>query len=218
LYSRNESISPIFAEGGVVTYSTRPSFATDRTNLDTRSPTPPVPPIPPEYVNNNLEVSEVPTSMTFMRTGLTEPMRGYAFSQEEGTGRIMAPPLKRRKTNPGPIGRTSKIEFNDLSLRRRSLPEVRASRDLIDILGEEERIRMVHFRDSTATTNITSRVNSEYVSEELGIQSSSHMSENESENEQVNENNNDSGETQNQPIIEQEQSKTLDNNDKAETT
>ncbi|RGB34694.1 hypothetical protein C1646_701333 [Rhizophagus diaphanus] len=218
LYSRNESISPIFAEGGVVTYSTRPSFATDRTNLDTRSPTPPVPPIPPEYVNNNLEVSEVPTSMTFMRTGLTEPMRGYAFSQEEGTGRIMAPPLKRRKTNPGPIGRTSKIEYNDLSLRRRSLPEVRASRDLIDILGEEERIRMVHFRDSTATTNITSRVNSEYVNEELGIQSSSHMSENESENEQVNENNNDSGETQNQPIIEQEQSKTLDNNDKAETT
>src|SRR5207249_4852121 len=71
LYSRNESISPIFAEGGVMTYSTRPSFATDRTNLDGRSPTPnlPVPPIPPEYVNNSPEIQEIPTSMTFMRTG-----------------------------------------------------------------------------------------------------------------------------------------------------
>ncbi|GES78958.1 phospholipid-translocating ATPase [Rhizophagus clarus] len=216
LYSRNESISPIFAEGGVFTYSARPSFATDRTNLDARSPTPPVPPIPPEYISNSLEVQDVPTSMTFMRTGLTEPMRGYAFSQEEGTGRIMAPPLKRRKTNPGPIGRMSRIEYNDLSLRRRSLPEVRASRDLIDILGEGEKIRMVHFRESTSTTNVTSRENSEYINEEHGIQSSRRMSGNESENEQVNENNNDD-ETQTQPIIEQEQSKTLDNNDKAES-
>jgi hypothetical protein len=136
-------------------------------------------------------------------------MRGYAFSQEEGTGRIMAPPLRRRKTNPGPIVHTPKEEF---SLRRRSLPEVRASKDLIDILGEGEKMKMVHFRESIASASvITSREDSENINEETGIQSSSYMSENESEREPVNENNN-GDESQAQPVIEQEQS--LDNNDK----
>ncbi|CAI2170053.1 12394_t:CDS:2 [Funneliformis geosporum] len=170
LFSRNDSISPIKSEAGF-TYSPRPSFATERTNDDIRvTGQPPVPHIPSDYTSNISETQEVPTSMTYMRTGLTEPMRGYAFSQEEGTGRIMAPPLRRRKTNPGTI-RHSKQIIEENSLRRRSLPEVRT---MIGVFGDGgERTRMVQFRESIGeNTVVESPVNSRRESENFtGIQS-----------------------------------------------
>ncbi|RHZ55987.1 hypothetical protein Glove_408g11 [Diversispora epigaea] len=79
---------------------------------------------------------ETPTSITYMKTGVTEPMRGYAFSQEEGTGRLMHP-LRRSKTIPGPLSTKVKVKYESDSLRRRSLPNV-----------EIEKMRMVQFRES----------------------------------------------------------------------
>ncbi|CAG8468983.1 14292_t:CDS:2 [Funneliformis caledonium] len=173
LFSRNESISPITAETGL-TYTPRPSFATERTSSDIRIHgqqfIPPVPPIPSDYTSNTSDTQEVPTSMTYMRTGLTEPMRGYAFSQEEGTGRIMALPLRRRKTNPGPIGHYRTINEEN-SLRRRSLPEVRSMIDAFEDGGE--RTRIVQFRESIGgNTMVSSAVPSRRQSENVsGIQS-----------------------------------------------
>ncbi|CAG8497060.1 14530_t:CDS:2 [Acaulospora morrowiae] len=92
-------------------------------------------------LNVNNEVPETPGSMTFMQTGLTELVRGYAFSQEEGTGRIMAPPLRRRKTNPDSLNSTSKRDTGTDTLRRRSLPEVGVSGDFLEgICRRHERI------------------------------------------------------------------------------
>ncbi|CAG8515519.1 17060_t:CDS:1, partial [Dentiscutata heterogama] len=161
--SVQDSSVPIYTDG-TLTRTPRQSFTTERSmssksglNVITHSL---------EQINV-IEIPETPASMTFMQTGITSPMRGYAFSQEEGTGRIMAPPLRRRKTNPGPLGHiTNRIETSPL--RRMSLPDVRASADITAIAMGEERTRMVQFRESnssTSTSNIHSRRESESLDE-----------------------------------------------------
>ncbi|CAG8458896.1 8422_t:CDS:2 [Cetraspora pellucida] len=157
-----ESAVPIYTDG-ILTNTPRPSFATERSSSATSG----LQIITQVEQASGIEVPETPASMTFMKTGLTEPMRGYAFSQEEGAGRIMAPPLRRRKTNPGPLGQSVRIETSPL--RRMSLPDVRASADLTTrVVNSEERIRMVQFRESnssTSTYNVHSREESESLSE-----------------------------------------------------
>ncbi|CAG8521461.1 1078_t:CDS:2 [Gigaspora margarita] len=164
--SGQESSVPIYTDG-IFTNTPRHSFTTERSSsvksglhIITHSL---------EQLSGS-EVPETPASMTFMRTGITSPMRGYAFSQEEGTGRIMAPPLRRRKTNPGPLGHVSRLETSPI--RRMSLPDVRASADLTGAVIGEERIRMVQFRESssTSTSNIHSRRESESLDESDSIQ------------------------------------------------
>ncbi|CAG8678668.1 1380_t:CDS:1, partial [Gigaspora rosea] len=164
--SGQESSVPIYTDG-IFTHTPRPSFTTERSSSATSGL---------HVITHSLEqfsggeVPETPASMTFMRTGITSPMRGYAFSQEEGTGRIMAPPLRRRKTNPGPLGRVFRMETSPI--RRMSLPDVRASADVTDAIIGEERIRMVQFRESssTNTSNIHSRRESESLDESDLIQ------------------------------------------------
>ncbi|CAG8721022.1 16568_t:CDS:2, partial [Racocetra fulgida] len=160
--SGQESAVPIYTDG-VLTRTPRPSFTTERSSSVTSG----LQIITQIEQPSGIEIPETPASMTFMQTGVTTAMRGYAFSQEEGTGRMLAPPLRRRKTNPGPLGHSVRIETNPL--RRRSLPDVRASADLTArVINSEERIRMVQFRESnssTSTYNIHSREESESLNE-----------------------------------------------------
>ncbi|CAG8516246.1 374_t:CDS:10 [Acaulospora colombiana] len=137
----------------------RPSFTTDRTVLQPQQiVTSPQSRTSMDYQpSGSGEIPETPGSMTYMQTGLTELVRGYAFSQEEGTGRIMAPPLRRRKTNPGPLNSTSRREIELDTLRRRSLPEGSTSGDFLE-MSEIERTRMVQFRESIGGGTITSSV------------------------------------------------------------
>nr|CAG8444524.1 7873_t:CDS:10 [Entrophospora candida] len=64
---------------------------TRQTTRDSRKSVPSPRPITiaEEFYNDQFEICG---SMTNMVTGLTEPMRGYAFSQEEGSGRVMLSP------------------------------------------------------------------------------------------------------------------------------
>ncbi|CAJ0827941.1 13715_t:CDS:2 [Entrophospora sp. SA101] len=64
---------------------------TRQTTRDSRKSVPSPRPITiaEEFYNDQFEICG---SMTNMETGLTEPMRGYAFSQEEGSGRVMLSP------------------------------------------------------------------------------------------------------------------------------
>ncbi|CAG8435412.1 9133_t:CDS:10 [Ambispora gerdemannii] len=175
-HTGSESMKPFNSDGDVQT--PRASFATDRTMpILSDSDTPSVPSIPMEYLAASSDSPEGAASITYMRTGVTTSMRGYAFSQEEGTGRMIMPSLRRRKTNPGPLGRVSAINYESGSLRRRSLPDVRSARDVLDILGGNipviegdvedvkragERIRMVQFTESIKGDSVNSSMISEY--------------------------------------------------------
>ncbi|CAG8521260.1 6113_t:CDS:10 [Diversispora eburnea] len=122
-YSNNELIAPVLN-----TYGSN----TPRQSLDVTTGQ--------QLQVNEDDRPETPTSITYMKTGVTEPMRGYAFSQEEGTGRLMHP-LRRSKTIPGPLSPKTKFKHESDTLRRRSLPNV-----------ETEKMRMVQFRESLGGT------------------------------------------------------------------
>ncbi|CAG8499976.1 11543_t:CDS:10 [Ambispora leptoticha] len=175
-HTTSESVKPLYNDREL-SQSPRTSFATDRTMSmsilhDSASNIPPAPLIPMEYIAVSNDTIEGTASMTNMRTGITTSMRGYAFSQEEGAGQMIMPSLRRRKTNPGPLGRVSSMDYESGSLRRLSLPDVRSARDVLDILGGNipviegdenvtERIRMVHFTDVTREDSFDSSIISE---------------------------------------------------------
>jgi len=112
--------------------------------------------------------------VTNMQTGEVITMRGYAFAQEAGTGRMIMGTLRRRKTNPALATRETVVKPSQL--RRRSLPDVRASKDMTDVsdVSDVEKIRMVTFTESatssTTATAYSSRRQSELASESLSLE------------------------------------------------
>ncbi|KAG9288261.1 hypothetical protein G9A89_021292 [Geosiphon pyriformis] len=175
-YSANDSVRPLYPEGDSA-HSLGDTLGPEHTMIHRPSGSlTAVGRTSSEYLAIINDSPQGSANLTYMQTGLTSPMRGYAFSQEDGTGRMILPTLRRRKTNPGPLGRVSVIDYETGSLRRRSLPEVRSPRDIIDILGGNipivdnavtgdsgsniERIRMVQFNESVRNDGGTSSFSS----------------------------------------------------------
>jgi hypothetical protein len=164
--SRSSTLDTVLRlERPVINSSPRPSFTTDRTMQPLSLSS-----MPPANSECPLREMSEGCIVTHMQTGVIAPMRGYAFAQEAGTGRAIMGTLRRMKTNPMLINRVSAAEFRAASLRRRSLPDVRAAKDVTDIT-DGEKTRMVTFPESTAssttTTAYSSRRQSEFALEGL---------------------------------------------------